>query len=142
MSPFDTGRHRILIADGDRAVLEMLQIRLDVAGYQVTLARSGPAAIEMMRNARPHALILDLGLPETNGFEVLKALNPQGGRMSTPVLVMGRKLSIEDIQKAVGLGARDALAKPFSGADFLERVARLFRKPATAGAGQSAHAHA
>jgi DNA-binding response OmpR family regulator len=138
---FDNG-HRILIADGDRAVLEMLQIRLDVAGYRVSIARSGPTAIEMMRSTLPHALIMDLNLPEQNGFEVLKLLNPQGGRMTTPVLVMGRKLSIEDIQKAVSMGARDALAKPFSGADFLDRVARLFRQPAPAAAPRPAQAHA
>lgn len=139
---FDNG-HRILIADGDRAVLEMLQIRLDVAGYRVSVARSGPTAIEMTRSTRPHAVILDLNLPEQNGFEVLKALNPQGGRMAIPVLVMARKLSVEDIQQAVRLGARDALAKPFSGADFLDRVARLFRQPAAASAApRTAHAHA
>jgi DNA-binding response OmpR family regulator len=129
---FDTKGQRILVADGDRAVLEMLQIRLDVAGYVVHIARTGPAAVEAIRTFRPAAVVMDLNLPEMNGLEVLRALNPQGGKMSMPILLIGRKLAIEDVRTAVGLGARDALAKPFSGADFLDRVARLLRKPAMA----------
>lgn len=129
---FDTKGQRILVADGDRAVLEMLQIRLDVAGYVVNIARTGPAALEAIRTFRPAAVVMDLNLPEMNALEVLCTLNPQGGKMSTPILLIGRKLAIEDVKTAVGLGARDALAKPFSGADFLDRVARLLRKPAMA----------
>lgn len=129
---FDTKGQRILVADGDRAVLEMLQIRLDVAGYNVSIARTGPAALEAIRTFRPNAVVMDLNLPEMNALDLLRALNPQGGKLSTPVLLIGRKLAIEDVKVAVGLGARDALAKPFSGADFLERVARLLRKPAMA----------
>ena len=129
---FDTKGQRILVADGDRAVLEMLQIRLDVAGYVVSIARTGPAALDAIRTFRPAAVVMDLNLPEMNALEVLRTLNPQGGKMSTPILLIGRKLAIEDVKTAVGLGARDALAKPFSGADFLERVARLLRKPAMA----------
>lgn len=129
---FDTKGQRILVADGDRAVLEMLQIRLDVAGYVVQIARTGPAAVESIRTFRPAGVVMDMNLPELNALEVLRALNPGGGKLSMPVLLIGRKLAIEDIKTAVGLGARDALAKPFSGADFLDRVARLLRKPAMA----------
>ena len=121
---------RILICDVDRTVLELLQIRFDLAGCHTFVARTGASALETVKTARPAAMILELNLPEMDGFDVLRALNPRGEGIHFPVLVMGKKLSAEDIQRAVALGARDCLAKPFSGADVLERVARQFRRHA------------
>src|SRR3990167_9625572 len=127
---FDTRGLKLLVVDHDRAVLEMLQIRLEVAGYDTTTARTGRAALDIMRNTRPAALVMELAIPDMDGFEVLSALTPPGCKPPFPILVMGRKLGAEDIQRAVNRGARDCLTKPFSGADFLDRVARLLRKPA------------
>jgi DNA-binding response OmpR family regulator len=122
----------IMVAENDRAVLEMLQIRLAVAGFHTSMARTGVTALACLRNMRPAALVIDLNLPEMNGFEVLQALNPRREKLPFPTLVMARKLAAEDIQRAVRLGARDCLAKPFSGADALERITRLLRSPAPA----------
>jgi DNA-binding response OmpR family regulator len=57
---------------------------------------------------------------------------PRGTGINFPVLVIGRQLGSEDIQRAVRLGAKDCMLKPFSGADVLGRACRLFRRPATA----------
>lgn len=119
---------RILICDVDRTVLELLQIRFDLAGCHTFVARNGTSALETIKTARPAAMLLELNLPDMDGFEVLRALNPRGEGIHFPVLVMGKKLGAEDIQRAVKLGARDCLVKPFSGADVLERVARQFRR--------------
>jgi DNA-binding response OmpR family regulator len=120
---------RAVIADADRAVLELLQVRLDLAGYRTFLARTGPAAIEAVRTARPAVLILDLNLPELDGLEVLRQLNPKKAPLPYPILLMGRRLDPETVREAAGYGIKGALAKPFSGADLVERVARLFRPP-------------
>jgi len=124
---YDTRGQKMLIADSDRAVLEMLQIRLDVAGYHTSAARTGPMVLELLQNFRPAVLVLDLNLPDLDGFGVLKSL--RCNRLSVPTLVMGKTLAAEDIQHAIQLGARDCMAKPFSGAQVLERVTRLLRKP-------------
>lgn len=129
MNP-DLKDRRIVVCDSDRTVLELLQIRLDLAGCHTFVARTGAVALETIRAMRPHALLLELNLPEMDGFEVLRTLNPRGEGIAFPVLVMGKKLAPADIQRAVGLGARDVLIKPFSGADVLERVARQFRRAA------------
>ncbi len=123
---------KIVVGDSDRTVLELLQIRLDLAGFHTCVARSGPAVMETLRNVRPAAMILDLSLSEMNGFEVLQALNKPGEETRCPILMIGRKLSAEDIQRAVALGARDCMTKPFSGADVVDRVSRLLRSPARA----------
>jgi DNA-binding response OmpR family regulator len=121
---------KIMVAEHDRAILELLQIRLDVAGYHPIGVRDGAAAIELLQNVRPDALVVDMNLPERDGFEVLKALNGHRQRVPTPALIMGRNLSAESVKRAVSLGARDCLAKPFSGADALDRVMRLLQRPA------------
>ena len=126
---YDTRGQKMLIADSDRTVLEMLQIRLDVAGYHTCAARTGPMVLELLQNFRPAVLVLDLNLPELDGFGVLETLTQRCNRLPVPTLVMGKALAAEDIQRAIQLGARDCMAKPFSGAHALERVARLLRKP-------------
>jgi DNA-binding response OmpR family regulator len=129
---------KVVVGDSDRTVLELLQIRLDLAGYHACVARTGTAVLDTLKQVRPSAMIIDLGLADTNGFEVLEALNRRGEKPHYPILVIGRKLSPEDIQRAVKLGARDCMIKPFSGADVLERVARLLRPPASRPAPASA----
>nr|QQZ49674.1 response regulator [Phenylobacterium glaciei] len=84
-------------------MLELLQIRFDLAGCHTFVARTGPAALETIKTARPAAIVLELNLPEMDGFDVLRALNPRGDGIHFPVLVMGKKLSAEDIQRAVKL---------------------------------------
>lgn len=127
---FDTRGLKVMVAENDRTVLELLQIRLDVAGYDTCMARTGPMTLETLRTFRPAALVLDLNLPEMNGFEVLEQLNPHHQRLPFPTLIMARALGSEDIQRAIRLGARDCITKPFGAAEVLERVARMLRKPA------------
>ena len=128
---FNTREQEVMVVENDRAVLEMLQIRLNVAGFHTSMARNGRLALETLRTSRPAALVIELNLPEMNAFEVLEALNPRGEKLPFPTLVMAKNLAAEDIQRAIRLGARDCMAKPFSGADALDRVMRMLRKPAS-----------
>jgi len=129
---------KIVVADSDRTVLELLQIRLDVAGFHACVARSGPAVLETLKYVRPAALVIDIALAEMNGFEVLEALGRRAERLP-PTLVVGRKLAAEDITRALSLGARDCMTKPFSGADVLERINRLLRDPGPAAGQRRVH---
>lgn len=121
----------VLLAEHERAALEMMQIRLSVAGYGTTMARTGSLALQALQSCRPSVLVLDRDLPELNGFQVLEMLYPRGEKPPFPVLLLARAPSGEDIQRALRLGVRDVLTKPFSGADVVERVARLLRAPAS-----------
>ena len=124
----DAQRAKIVVGDSDRAVLELLQIRLDLAGYHACVARDGYAVLELLKCVRPAALIVDKALTGLDGFGVLQTLSQRGGA-SYPVLLMGKNVDATDIKRALSLGVRDCMAKPFSGADMLERVARLLRAP-------------
>ena len=122
---FDTRGLKIMVVENDRTILEVIQLRLEVAGYDSIMARTGRSAIEALRNFRPAALVVELNLPDMSGLQVLAALGAGADRCSVPTLVMARHLGEGDVQRAVLLGARDCMTKPFSGADILTRVGRL-----------------
>jgi len=126
---FDGRSTKIMIIDNDRTTLEMVQIRLDVAGFHPITARSGLAALEVLSTSRPDALILERNLPDLDGLDVLRTLSTLPGRPA-PVLLVGRNIAAEDIRAGVALGVRDVLAKPFSGATVLDRLARMLKKGA------------
>ncbi|HYE44875.1 MAG TPA: response regulator [Caulobacter sp.] len=119
---------KIVVADSDRAVLEMLQIRLDLAGHETHVARTATAAVEMVRSLRPAVLIIDLQLQVSTGMEVLENLNRRYRRLPMPAMLTGRQLGEAEIRKAAPMGVRDCMVKPYSGADVIDRVARLLKK--------------
>jgi DNA-binding response OmpR family regulator len=116
---------RVVVADSDRALLEMLQIRLDLAGCQTFPARTGPLALQLAEAVRPTLMILDLKLPELDGFGVVEELILRHGKLPFKVMFMARGLEHADLRRAAALGVRACVAKPFSGADMLDRVNRL-----------------
>jgi two-component system chemotaxis response regulator CheY len=128
--PLEKSKTRIFVAEDDPATLELLVTRLSVAGYEVTYARDGHQAVASILASRPNAAILDVNMPILDGFGVMKALrdNPSvSARM--PIMVLTARNSPEDVKRAIQLGARDFLSKPFKDAHLLERVARLLRAP-------------
>ena len=125
----DTRGQKILVAENDRTVLEMLQIRLDLAGYDTLTARTGAAALEILETMQPAVMVLELRLPDMDGFKLMRAIHTGGGRFPIPTLLVGRNLSPDDIQTGVKLGVRDIVTKPFSGAHMVERVSRLLKRP-------------
>lgn len=125
----DTRPPTVMVVENDRTVLELLQIRLDVAGYATCMSRNATMASETLRNFRPAALVIDLHLPDGSAFEVLREFNPHEEKLPFPTLLMAKAPAQEDLRTAVRLGVRDILLKPFSGADAIERVARLLRPP-------------
>ncbi len=119
---------RIAIADTDRTVLELLQIRLELGGYRAYVSRDGAELLETVRIARPTAMVLDLNLNGGGAKAVLEQLRRKN-QLTFPVLLMGRNMTPETLQEALQLGARSCIIKPFSGADVLERVNWMLRPP-------------
>lgn len=120
---------RILVVDPDRTTLEMVQIRLDVAGHHVLTARTGRAALEQVLGNRVDAVVLERNLPDVDGLEFLRELSTLPGRV-IPVLLVGKALAAEDVHRAIAYGVCDVLAKPFSGAVVLDRIGRMLKKGA------------
>lgn len=121
------GERRVLVVEDDRAVSELLRTRLAIVGLDVRVAADGAEALQHVRDFRPEAMVLDLNMPRMDGFAVMKALGPeQMARL--PTLVLTARHAVEDVRRAIGLGARDYLAKPLDDDKFLARIGRLLRK--------------
>lgn len=117
---------RVLVVEDERKVAHALRDGLSGQGYEVVVAYDGEAGLAQLRGSTFDLLVLDLMLPKRDGHEVLSAMR-QGG-MTTPVLVLTAKDSIED--RVVGLdnGADDYLVKPFAFPELLARMRALLRR--------------
>ena len=118
---------KIMVVDNDRTVLELLQIRLEVLGYRAYIHRKGHSALEMVGQVRPAAMIVDTLVGDGDGFDIVSAIRGRNPDQHFPILMTGRNLTVEDIRRAQACGAQSCIAKPFSGADVVERIGRLLQ---------------
>ncbi len=120
---------KILVVEDDPAVLQLLVTRLTIAGYTTFQARNGQEAIRRLGEVMPAAMVLDINMPLVDGFEVLRQMHRNGQTKDVAVMVLTARNRPQDVREAIGLGARDFLAKPFKDAQLLARVARLVHRP-------------
>ena len=123
-------RPRILVADDDSGVRQLLRTYLESAGYEAHTANDGVEAMDRFLSLRPDAMVLDINLPELDGFGVLKLMAAAPKDRRTAVLVLTARPGAADVKRAVKLGARDYLTKPFTEAQLRSRIARLLRPAA------------
>ncbi len=116
---------KILIVEDDRNLVEVLRYNLVKEGYEVATAFDGSQALETARRERPGLIILDIMLPEMDGFEVCRILRNE---MAVPILMLTAK--DEEVDKIIGLeiGADDYMTKPFSMRELLARIRAMFRR--------------
>lgn len=100
---------RILVAEDEPAIAKALELKLTHAGYQVTLAADGEAALAQIKDGKFDMLLLDLIMPKTDGFGVLEAL--QGKKSKLKVIVLTNLGQEEDLARAKKLGATDYFVK-------------------------------
>lgn len=118
---------KILVVDDEPDALEVLGFNLKNAGYEVTTADDGDAALKKARQQLPDLILLDLMLPGKSGWQVLEALRQ---RKATPVLVLTARDAISDRVRGLDAGADDYLVKPFSLAEMTARIRALIRRAA------------
>lgn len=123
------GSGKVLVADADAREREALSIHLHVLGYRVAVARTGADVPRLIREFDPGCMVLDLHMPGLDGFEVLERLGASVLE-HVPTLVVGDQLHASDVRRALALGARDVLSKPFQDTQLYFRLARLRRDPA------------
>ena len=117
---------RILITEDDAALAEALQFSLKLSGYAVDWVNNGAAADEALKGDVFGLLILDLGLPKLDGFEVLRRLRRRNSGL--PVLILSGREKPEEKVLGLDLGADDYLVKPFSLNELQARVRALLRR--------------
>lgn len=117
---------RILIVEDDKGTARFIKKGLSEEGYMADAVSEGDEGLFMATTETYDLIILDVLLPEINGFEVLKGIRKKG--VSTPVLFLTAKDEKEDIIHGLDLGADDYLVKPFAFAELLARIRAVLRR--------------
>ena len=121
-------RARVLVVDDEAAMLRALRINLRVREYDVATAATGQEALTEAGRRPPDAVILDLGLPDLDGIEVIKRLR---GWSSAPIIVLSGRAGPGDKIAALDAGADDYVTKPFSMEELLARLRAALRREDT-----------
>ncbi|MDQ7821887.1 MAG: response regulator transcription factor [Candidatus Eremiobacteraeota bacterium] len=116
---------RILVVDDEEAIVEFVEINLVRAGYEVIKAFNGNDALHLLKEKSPDLVVLDVMLPDIDGFEVLKSARSISG---VPVIMLTARS--EDMDKIAGLelGADDYMVKPFNPWELIARIQAIFRR--------------
>lgn len=123
----------LLVIDDEKQIQRLLRVTLEGAGYKVREADTGTLGLQEIAHQAPDGIILDLGLPDFDGTEVIRRLR-EWSRI--PVLVLSVREGEDDKIAALDAGADDYLTKPFSGRELLARVRAILRR--TTGANEPA----
>ena len=126
METTDVRGARVLVVDDDPDVREAVETALELEGHSVTTAADGLAALKRLGQVGFDAVVLDVLMPNLDGFEVCRRLRAAGNR--TPVLFLTARDSEEDTIRGLDLGADDYLVKPFGLGELLARVRALLRR--------------
>lgn len=123
--PFDQRDMTILIVDDEARIRDVVRMNLEMEHYRVLEAANGIEALEQLRDYLPDLIVLDVQMPEMNGFETLRHIREVS---TVPVIMLTVMQTEQDKIHGLDLGADDYLAKPFSPRELLSRIRALLRR--------------
>jgi len=119
---------KILIVDDERDIVKALMIRLQRAGYEVVTAFDGAQAVFVAHKEKPDLIILDIRMPAGNGFGVAEKLKHSASTFSIPVIFLTGGPERDSEEKAMTLGARFYIKKPYDPEELLDAIKRALEK--------------
>ena len=132
--PDEFDRRRILVVDDEERMVRFIRLNLEHDGFQVSEAFNGKEAIQKIRDVTPDLILLDVMMPDLDGFEVLETVREVS---QVPVIMLTAKGEEDDRVRGLELGADDYVTKPFSPRELVSRVKAVLRR--TEGASGSMH---
>lgn len=124
--PPSTDATRILVVDDEDSLVDLVASALRFAGYQVTTAQSGLDALGSVKSDPPHLVVLDVNLPDIDGFDVCRRLRRNGHQ--TPVIFLTARDDLDDLRTGFRQGGDDYLTKPFSLEELALRIEAVLRR--------------
>ncbi len=116
---------KILVVEDDAKTANLLRLYLEQAGYSVRLTSDGYSGLQMARREQPDLIVLDLMLPEMDGFDICRLLRLE---TNLPIVVLTARSTEDDVLRGLDLGADDYIAKPFSPREVVARVRTVLRR--------------
>ncbi len=113
---------KVLIVDDEPAIIMSLDFLVKKAGYQLFIARNGQEALEVVKNELPDVVVLDIMMPDIDGFEVGKIIKQNPEWQHINIIFLSAKCRQEDIDKGLNIGAKFYVTKPFSTKSLMEKI--------------------
>jgi DNA-binding response OmpR family regulator len=124
------GKRRIVAADDDSTIRALVEAAVQNSGFECRVASDGGTALELIRSWQPDLAVLDVNMPNRNGFEVLSSLRNDPLTRDIRVILLTARQQETDVIRGFGLGADDYVIKPFSPMELIARLKRLLGKSA------------
>lgn len=112
----------IMIVDDELEMAQLLKIELELEHYHVLCAQDGQEALALVKKVKPDLVLLDVMMPEMDGYKVLEDFKKSPATKNIPVIILTAKGLEQDIQKGLDLGADDYIMKPFYPALLIKRI--------------------
>ncbi|KAA3657443.1 MAG: DNA-binding response regulator [Chloroflexi bacterium] len=121
-------KQRILVVDDDKSIVKIVRTYLEQSGYDVLIAYDGESALHSIRSDKPNLVVLDLMLPDRDGWDLTRLIRSDKRTAALPIIMLTAR--IEDTDKIIGLelGADDYITKPFNAREVVARVRALLRR--------------
>jgi CheY-like chemotaxis protein len=116
---------KVLICDDDPVILRLLQVNLEIEGYDVVIAHHGEEAVTMALAEAPDLVLLDIMMPRMDGYEACRQIRSHEETKEVPIVFLSARAQQSDIDKGRAYGVSDYLTKPFDPTDLLEVIERL-----------------
>jgi two-component system alkaline phosphatase synthesis response regulator PhoP len=127
---------QILVVDDDQDIVRLVRAYLEKGGFQVLTANDGETALHILRRNRPALVVLDLMLPDRDGWDITRLVRGDSSLADTPIIMLTAR--VDDTDKIIGLelGADDYVTKPFNPREVLARVRMVLRRTQGSGPGR------
>ena len=119
---------KILVVDDEEQLALAVKIRLQSKGYQVILASDGRAALNLSIQEKPDLILMDVMMPNMDGYSCLREMNAKFGRGKIPIIVLTARDRMKDLFELEGI--EDYVVKPFDHEDLMIRIERAFKRRA------------
>lgn len=116
---------RVLVVDDDPIIIELLVLNLELEGHDVVTASDGRQALDRAHDADPDLVLLDIMMPEIDGFEVCERLRADPATATLPVVFLSARAHEADLVRGTKVGADAYVTKPFDPMELMELIARL-----------------
>lgn len=117
--------HRVLVADDDPTIQQLVALNLEMEGYEVRLASDGAEAVTAAVEFAPHVILLDVMMPNMDGWEACAAIKARDDLADVPVVFLSARAQDADLARGDELGAAAYVTKPFDPVDLLDLIADL-----------------
>ncbi len=128
---FPRQRPLVMVADDDTEIAVLVELLLQREGYDVVTAMNGSEALELIERKRPDAVVLDIMMPNLNGYEVVQRMRQDHATRFLPVILLSARAGALDRKYGIRMGADDYILKPFKAEHLLESIASVLPEPVT-----------